>query len=168
VQQLHFAGSGAQTAVNSGEGNFYNPNAPQALSGGQDQRSGDLKAAGAPASNTGIVIDPRNAQRRMTVTTDRAVYPSNGSITVAGFLQGDTAANLNQVHIFLRKGTYAVELKQPTGSSVGEGVFGFHGSYALSSLPLPNPPAGSYVLTMTWTAPDGSTLIAEVPLTLND
>jgi Putative zinc-finger len=155
----------ATSATTAGRGEQYSYNqAPQALNNsGQDRTSAASKAA-APASNTGIVIDPRNSQRRLTVTTDRSTYPSNGTVVIAGYLEGDTAANLNQVHAFLRKGSYAVELKQPSGSGFGTAVFGFHGSYALTSLPLPSPATGDYVLTVTWTAPDGATLIAEVPL----
>ena len=169
LQQIHLpaaTGGGAGTAMYAPASNSSQASRPEALSRSNDQGGGAALKAATPAANSSIVIDPRNPQRRLTVSTDRATYAANDMMIVRGYLEGAAAAGPNRVQIFLRRGAYAVELKQPSLSTFATSAYTFQGNYSLSDLPLPTPTSGSYVLLVTWTAPDGSTLIAELPVTM--
>ena len=169
LQQIHFpaaTGGGASTAMYAPARNSSQASGPEALSRSNDQSAGAALKAAAPAANTGIVIDPRNPQRRLTVSTDRASYAANEAMIVRGYLEGAAGAGPNRVQIFLRRGAYAVELKQPSLSTFATSAYSFQGNYSLADLSLPTPTSGSYVLLVTWTVADGSTLIAELPVTI--
>jgi hypothetical protein len=166
VQQLH--GPAATTAGPVAERSSanYSGQAPAAstLSQSNDQAGAAFKAAAGGSSAT--VVDPTYRNRRLMVGIDQAAYAPNGSLTLSGSLFGSTTEG--QIRVYLRRGNYGIELGQPAISTSPGSVFGFRRSYSLGSLALPNPPAGSYTLVVIWTAGDGSgsTLFAELPLTI--
>ena len=173
VSHLHFPAS--TTASTTSAGSAYQQQQPaaapvQGLSRSNDQGSSAFKAA--PSANSRTVADPRNANRRLTVMTDHGSYSANGSMVVTGHLEGDASAAITQVRLVLRRGSYGVQLSQPaqwsfSGPQPNGGVLTFQGTYSLPSLPLTDPRAGNYTLTVTWTAADGSTLIDELPMTIS-
>jgi putative zinc finger protein len=162
VQQLHVPGSATSLTSgsrNTGPGAAYSSEqAAGAPAAGQDRVAQALKAAG---GNPVTVVDPRDNGRRMTVATDRATYPANGRLVVNGLANG--GSTVGQIRIVLRRGNYGVQLAQPDNTQT-PGELAFTGSYALAPLPLVQPRAGSYTLTVTWTDGSGATLIAELPV----
>jgi len=171
IQQLHVPGG---TGITSGTSMNYsgsgspNKTTEQAAPG---PASSTPDRFGAAANHARTVVDPRNSHRQLTVTTDRAAYPAAGSMIVTGFLDGDPSADISQVRLVLRRGSYGVQLSQPadwtfSGPDPYGGVLTFQATYVFSRLPLVDPRSGSYALVATWTAADGTTLIAELPVTI--
>jgi putative zinc finger protein len=163
VSQLHLPGS--PTSLTTGSRNdgqngalYGSEGAAGAPAAGQDRAAQALKAAG---GNPVTVVDPRNNGRRLTVATDRASYPANGRMVVTGLAEG--GSTVGQVRIVLRRGNYGVQLGQPDNTQAPNQL-SFKGSYELAPLPLMEPRAGSYTLTVTWTDGSGATLIAELPV----
>jgi hypothetical protein len=83
-------------------------------------------------------------------------------------MSGDPSSNVGQIHVMLRRGGYGVELPMPQQTFTNSDGVGFEGTYSIAALRLPNPQPGSYTLSATWTATDGSavTLFAELPVTI--
>jgi anti-sigma factor RsiW len=162
INQLH-PGAGGTASTSSGGAGF---NQPSQLSNGSvgaaDKGAYSAQAAAPFGANRVTVIDPRNSSRQLTVSSDRPAYPANGVVQVTGSATGDRSG---QITIVLRRGSYGVRLADPQTSQSTPGLV-FSGSYALSQLPLIDPKAGSYTLTVTWTSGSGATLIAELPLTI--
>lgn len=163
VSQLHLPGSATSLTSGSRNGgqNFYSSEqAAGAPAAGQDRVAQALKAAG---GNVATVVDPRNNGRRMTVATDRASYPAIGRMLVTGAADG--GPTVGHIRIVLRRGNYGVQLGEPDNTQ-SPNELSFKGSYELAPLPLMEPRAGSYTLTVTWTDGSGATLIAELPITI--
>jgi hypothetical protein len=167
LAQLHpfaTASPTAGTAAISRNSNAYSAQsgaaAPPASAGaGAALTQADKSVAG---KNTVTVVDPRNSSRQLGVATDRAAYPSSGTLVVNGLTIGGSSG---EITIMLRRGSYGVRLTPPTTTRSSSGL-AFDGSYSLSSLPLVDPRAGSYVLTVTWTDSSGVSLIAELPVSI--
>jgi hypothetical protein len=89
-------------------------------------------------------------------------------MVVDGTMSGDPSSNVGQVRLVLRRGSYGVELPLPQQTFTNSDSIGFEGTYSIAALRLPNPRTGSYTLSATWTATDGSgvTLFAELPVTI--
>ena len=171
IQQLHVPGG---TGITSGTSmNYSGAGSPNKTT---QQRapgpaSSTLDRFGAAAANARTVVDPRDSHRQLTVTTDRVAYSAAGSMIVTGYLDGDASADVRQVRLILRRGGYGVQLSQPamesfSGPDPYGGVLAFQATYVFSRLRLVDPRSGSYTLVATWTAADGTTLIAELPVTI--
>ncbi|HXO58996.1 MAG TPA: zf-HC2 domain-containing protein [Candidatus Acidoferrum sp.] len=156
------------------------------ISGGLGQGAAPLsnKGAAAPAASPNTlqadsarafaarggvtVTDPRNNARRLSLVINAPLYATDGSMVVDGELGGDPSSNVGQIRLVLRRGSYGVELPTPKQTYANSDRIGFEGTYSIAALRLPNPVPGSYTLTATWTATDGSgvTLFAELPVTI--
>jgi len=120
------------------------------------------------ARNTVTVIDPRNDARRLSLMINADAYATDGWIVVDGTMSGDSSANVGQIRLVLRRGSYGVELPLPQQTFTNSDSIGFEGTDSIAALRLPNPVSGTYTLSATWTATDGSgvTLFAELPVTI--
>ena len=170
AQQLHFPGAvpSSGTSMNYSGSSSPNKTTEHSLPA---PASSTLDRFGSAAGNARTVVDLRDSHRQLTVTTDRVAYSAAGSMTVTGYLDGDASANVQQVRLILRRGSYGVQLSQPamrsfSGPDPYGGVLTFQATYVFSRLPLVDPRSGSYTLVATWTAADGTTLIAELPVTI--
>jgi putative zinc finger protein len=166
LAQLHPFGASPTAGVatlsrNSGSSFGAQPGAaPPAVSGGSGAVTrADKSVAG---ENSVTVVDPRNSSRQLGVATDRAAYSPSGTLVVNGLTIG---GNSGEITIMLRRGSYGVRLAPPSTTRSSSGL-AFSGSYVLSGLPLVDPRAGSYVLTVTWTDSSGVSLIAELPVSI--
>ena len=164
--------SSAAPASKTSGGLAYGP--PQLSQGGaaaptthSDNIPADSSRAFA-AKNTVTVTDPRNNARRLSLMTNVPTYATDGWMVVDGTMSGDPSSNVGQIHLVLRRGSYGVELPMPSQTFTNTDSIGFEGTYSIAALRLPAPVSGSYTLTATWTATDGSgvTLFAELPLTI--
>ncbi len=120
------------------------------------------------ARHTVTVIDPRNNARRLSLMLYADAYATDGWIVVDGTMSGDPSSNVGQMRLVLRRGSYGVELPMPQQTFTNSDSIGFEGTYSIAALRLPNSVPGSYTLTATWIATDGSgvTLFAELPVTI--
>jgi putative zinc finger protein len=165
LSQLNHGGANtaAGTSLSRNSNAYSAPSgaaAPAASAGaGAALAQADKSVAG---TNRVTVVDPRNSSRQLGVATDRAAYPSSGTLVVNGLTIG---GNSGEITIMLRRGSYGVRLTPPTTTRSSSGL-AFNGSYSLSELPLVDPRAGSYVLTVTWTDSSGVSLIAELPVSI--
>jgi anti-sigma factor RsiW len=177
VSQLHGLGGAGTTASSSnggaGTASQYRAAAPAAAAPSATNQNqlgiaDSAMRALSSSPNQVTVVDPRNSSRGLTVGTDQAKYAANGRMLVTGLLTGDSSATTGQVRLVLRRGGYGVQLGSPSGAASGSAGFRFQGAYTIAKLPLADPSAGNYTLTVTWTAADGSgaTLIAELPVTI--
>lgn len=158
---------GGAGAPEKGNSNLSQPG-PGASFGSNDQVG---RQAFVPATNTITVTDSRNPSRMLTLSTDSRGYKaSSGSMEVSLDLAGVPAgASLDrQVRLILSRGALGVELRPSTWSvDSAAGRATSRGRYDLASLTLPEPRAGTYRLTATWTDPSGATLTAEVLVELS-
>lgn len=126
-------------------------------------------SARAFAARGGVTVtDPRNNGRRLSLVINAPLYATDGWMVVDGELGGDPSSNVGQIRLVLRRGSYGVELPMPQQTYTNSDRIGFEGTYSIAALRLPNPVPGSYTLTATWMATDGSavTLFAELPVTI--
>jgi len=169
VNQLHVHGPGAASstsAISGGPGGGANSHAAPANQFlAPDRRAG--AASKAVYVNATTVVDPRDASRTLTVSTDARTYPSNGTLAVQVQVGGLASNETTVVRLLLERNGYAVEL--PTGSQGSGSAAGFQASYALANLPLSRPVSGSYTLTAIEQLPGGSgaTLVARLPITIS-
>ncbi len=163
VTQLHGpAGSTASTSRGFAEHKAAGPAAGLAQQGQADQFAG---AASRSSANSMTIVDPRNASRTLTLTTDAKSYPARGTITIDVRFSGLDPDRTTVLALLLERNGYAVLL--PTGS-VPLDVHGFHGSYQLANLSLSDPVPGSYTLIAIEQLPgtSGETLVARLPITI--
>ena len=121
------------------------------------------------AARGGVTVtDPRNNGRRLSLVINAPTYATDAWIVVDGELGGDPSSNVGQIRLVLRRGSYGVELPMPQQTYTNSDRIGFEGTYSIATLRLPHPVPGSYTLTATWMATDGSavTLFAELPVTI--
>jgi anti-sigma factor RsiW len=121
------------------------------------------------ATRGGVTVtDPRNNARRLSLVINAPTYAPDGWMVVDGELGGDPSSNVGQIRLVLRRGSYGVELPMPQQTYTSSDRIGFEGTYSIAALRLPNPVPGSYTLSATWMATDGSavTLFAELPVTI--
>jgi len=126
-------------------------------------------SAKAFAARGGVTVtDPRNSSRRLSLVINAPTYATDGWMVVDGELGGDPSSNVEQIRLVLRRGSYGVELPMPQQTYTNSDRIGFEGTYSIAALRLPNPIPGSYTLTATWIATDGSavTLFADLPVTI--
>lgn len=141
--------------------------APGASALDQRAASGAFQAQ----ANNSTVVDPNNASRRLTLSTDASSYGAHGTMRVVVQLGGSPSTSTNSddqgVTLTLVRNGVGVALK-PVGVISYNGTPIFGGSYDLASLPLASPVAGDYRLIATWVMPDGSGRIlqASVPVQL--
>lgn len=139
--------------------------APQS---GADQYARTAQAAGLVHSAT--VSDPRNSSRLLTVSTDAASYPSTGAIQLRISTTGLSASEASSVRLWLRQdrsqgGGYAINLSPLSSESTYP--FMFTGAYSIQQMSIAPPIAGSYTILVQVSLSDGSSLIAELPLTIS-
>jgi anti-sigma factor RsiW len=127
----------------------------------------DSSRAYAP-NGTVTVTDPRNNARRLSLMIYAPAYATDGWMVVDGTMSGDPSSNVGQIHLVLRRGSYGVELPMPQQTFANSDSIGFEGTYSVAAMRLPNPQPGTYTLSATWMATDGSavTLFAELPVTI--
>jgi hypothetical protein len=163
--------STAAPANKTSGGLAYGPPAlSQGGAGAPATRSGssaDNSKAFAPSGSV-TVTDPRNNARRLSLMIYAPAYATDGWIVVDGTMSGDPSSNVGQIHIVLRRGSYGVELPMPQQTFTNADSIGFEGTYSVAAMRLPNPQPGTYTLSATWMATDGSavTLFAELPVTI--
>jgi hypothetical protein len=118
--------------------------------------------------NTVTVVDPRNNARRLSLMSNAPVFATDGWMVIDGTMSGDPSSNVGQIRLVLRRGTYGVELPMPQQTFTNSASVGFEGTYSIAAVRLPNPRPGTYTLTASWTATDGSgvTLYADLPVTI--
>lgn len=163
VMQLH--GPAGTTASTSGGVAQFHATAPGSgfLPGQADQAAPATRTLSSVNSTT--IVDPRNASRTLTLSTDAKSYPARGTITVDVRFSGLDPDRTTVLALLLERNGYAVLL--PTGS-VPLDVHGFHGSYQLANLALSDPVPGSYTLIAIEQLPgtNGGTLVARLPITI--
>jgi hypothetical protein len=163
--------SAAPASKTSGGLAYGPPPLTQGGAGAPTARSDTIQADSSKAfaaKNTVTVTDPRNNARRLSLMIYAASYATDGFMVVDGTMSGDPSSNVGQVRLVLRRGSYGVELPLPQQTFTNSDSIGFEGTYSIAALRLPNPRTGSYTLSATWTATDGSgvTLFAELPVTI--
>ncbi|HXN00846.1 MAG TPA: zf-HC2 domain-containing protein [Candidatus Dormibacteraeota bacterium] len=172
VQHLNFGGTTSAGSASPVSGGLaQNPSTlsqkgAAAPTGSPGSVTADSSRAFSPYSKT--VTDPRNNARRLSLMINAATYATDGFIVVDGTMSGDPSSNVGQIRLLLRRGSYGVELPMPQQTFTNSNGIGFEGTYSIAALRLPNPATGSYTLTATWVATDGSavTLFAELPVTI--
>jgi hypothetical protein len=173
VTHLPFNGPGGAASTGTVSGGLAQGAAPLSNQGAAAPavRSGsgvtDSSKAFA-ARHTVTVIDPHNNARRLSLMLYADAYATDGWIVVDGTMSGDPSSNVGQIRLVLRRGSYGVELPMPQQTFTNSDGIGFEGTYSIAALRLPNPVPGSYTVTATWIATDGSavTLFAELPVTI--
>ena len=145
--------------------------APQSTTGiaPLDQNSKSAGAQRYAPFNTTSVTDPKDSSRWVTVATDMTAYPSSGVIDVQLASHGLSTSEASSARLWLLqdrgRGGYAIQLSPPVNQATLP--FSFTASYSIARMPLPAPVAGSYVLMVEVQLSDGSSLIAELPLTIS-
>ena len=114
------------------------------------------------------LANTRNGARQLSLMINAPSYATDDWMVVDGWMGGDPSANVGQIRLMLRRGSYGVELPMPQQTFTNSDRIGFEGTYSIAAMRLPNPPRGNYTLTATWTATDGSgvTLFAELSVTI--
>jgi len=173
VMHLPFQGPGGATSTGTVSGGLAQ--GPSTLSqrgaaaptGSHGTANADSSKAFAPYG-TVTVTDPRNGARQLSLMINAPSYATDDWMVVDGWMGGDPSANVGQIRLMLRRGSYGVELPMPQQTFTNSDRIGFEGTYSIAAMRLPNPPRGNYTLTATWTATDGSgvTLFAELSVTI--
>lgn len=151
--------SGVALHTNNGAARY----APSTVTGGLAAPADLAQAQKGVVGNRVIVSDPKDPSRSLQISTDRAAYPTTGTIAVTVVTTGDPSS---QLVVVLHRGSAGVRLSQPRLQPASAGGFQYRGSDSISGLPLMDPRAGSYTLTVTWTESNGETLIADLPVSI--
>ena len=147
------------TTSNNGAARY----APGTVSGGLAAPADLAQAQKSVASNRVMVLDPKDPSRALEASTAQAVYAAAGTLPVTVVAYGDASS---QFLLVLHRGSSGARLGQPVLMPSSQAGFEYRGSYSIAGLPLTDPRAGSYTLTVTWTESNGETLIADLPVTI--
>jgi hypothetical protein len=169
VQQLHFSGPSASSSTGTVSGGLaaapYKQVAPTA---GQTQALDGNAYAARAATNSTVIVDPRNSSRSLAVGTDATSYSPTGVISLHVTTKGLSASEASSVRLVLARGTgpggNSVRLLPPTNEATFP--YSFAASYSIPQMRLPAPVAGNYTLQVTIDMSNGSTLVAQLPLTI--
>jgi Putative zinc-finger len=169
VHQVHFAGSSATNSAGTVSGGLAAAPYKQVAPTNAQVPALDSQAyAARAASNTVVVVDPGNSSRSLSVGTDAASYPPAGIITIRVTTRGLSASEASSVRLLLVRGTgqggYSVRLLPPTNQATLP--YSFEAAYSIQQMQLPAPVAGNYTLQVTIDMTNGSSLVAQLPLTI--
>jgi hypothetical protein len=168
VTHINLGGPAANSASSgSGAGTAYLAQQPQRST---PQGAG---AAAPQAGKTALGLDEARVEApsgayRILVTSDAQTYRPSGTMTVEIYYYGFNPSQVPPAQLFLERNGYAIQLFPPPANGT-EQAGGVQGQYGLAGLPLPNPPAGSYTLTVIQMLPgnSGATLVAHLPITIS-
>jgi hypothetical protein len=161
VTQLH---GPAATTASSGVAQYHGTSGPPS-SEVVPQADQNRTGAALSRANSTSIVDPHNASRTMTLSTDSKSYPAKGFITVDVEFTGLAQDGTTVLTLFLERNGYGVLLQ--TGS-VPLDIHGFHRSYTVANLALTDPVPGDYTLMAIEQLPgsNGEMLVARLPITI--